>query len=84
MQISLILKLLGEPRDWPPMFQVDIDRIKLAIQSGRNVTLSDAEAQSFWEEYSDPDGWVKPESDDEVVSAYDRIIGSKLKLERTV
>lgn len=76
--MSLILELLGEPRDWPPIFPADIDRIKLAIRSGRNVTLSDEEAQSFWEEYSDPSGWEKPVSDDEVVSAYDRIIGSKM------
>lgn len=72
--VSRIFELLGGPRDFPPPFPLDVGRIQAVVARERGICLSDAEAQSFWEEASDPDGWVSPGGDAEIVEAFDRLV----------
>ena len=66
---SAVLKQFGNPRDWPPPFPDDVERIRGAL-AAMNVAMSDTEIQTFWEEVSDPDGWRSPVDDAEVQDAY--------------
>lgn len=69
--MSKVINQMGPPRDWPPLFPDDIKRIQIALMA-IGVDLTASEAQSFWEEISDPDGWRSPVDDEEVTDAYRR------------
>jgi hypothetical protein len=71
-----ILEQLGSPRDWPPQFPKDLTVIQAAIKKLRGIEITAQEAQSFWEEASDPDGWLTPPSDLEITKAFDRVLGT--------
>lgn len=73
--IKSLIDICGDPRDWPPEFPDDVALI-VSVLADFDIQVTSKEAQSFWEEVSDPDGWTSPEKED-IYPAYKRIMQIK-------
>lgn len=71
-----IERFLGKPQVNRVEFEDDVARIHAVLVAQRGIDLSAMAIQSFWEDVSDPSGWVSPENDECICDAFDRLIAA--------